>query len=117
MTPARDDRVAVEKWPTPHKARKAAWPRVTVDSSSPQVRWVDRAACAGLWTLFDPSPSHETRSELNARVATARRVCATCPVQRECDEFAETASPPVTGILAGRYYSPNTSRRERSTTA
>lgn len=116
MSPARDHRASAESWPPLMRTPKVTWPRVTVDSSSPQVRWVDRAACHGRWAEFDASPADETRAELHARVAAARRVCDRCPVAVQCAEFARTASPPVTGILAGRYYPPNTSRRERSTT-
>ena len=115
MSPARDHRASAENWPTPHKARKVPWPRMAVITDAPPVRWVDRAACAGRWDEFDPSPAHETRAELTARVAAARRVCDRCPVRAACDEFAETTSPRVTGIYAGKYRSAATSK-DRSKT-
>ena len=117
MTPARDDRVAVEKWPPPYRAPKTPWPRVKeVSNLAPAAAWTAEAACAGQWSTFDPSPPEETRAELNVRVASAAKICAACPVLDRCREYARTASPPVTGILGGKYYSPNTSRAERSTT-
>lgn len=111
-------RTDAASWPPAYTHRGHAQPpRITpVSIAAPAGRWVDQAACAGRWAEFDPSPAEETRAELNARVATARRVCDRCPVMAECRTFARTATPPVTGILGGKYYSPNTSRADRSKT-
>lgn len=51
--------------------------------------WADRARCAGQeWELFfGPSEGwRETRSERAEREATAKKLCARCPVRRECLE-------------------------------
>ena len=109
-------RTDAASWPTPYIHRGHAHPpRIApVSIAAPAGRWVDQAACAGRWDEFDPSPAEETRAELNARVAAARRVCAGCPVMAECRTFARTARPPVVGVYAGRYYTPNTARAERN---
>lgn len=119
MSPVRDHRRPAESWPPPHKAPRAGQPPKIrpVSNLAPLASWVDQARCHGRWAEFDPSPAEETRGELNARVASAAKICAACPVLDRCREYARTASPPVTGILAGVYHSPNTSRMERNRSA
>lgn len=115
MSPARDHRAPAENWPTPHKTPKVPWPRITVDSNAPAIRWTDRAACVGDWDLFDAPDHGVTDRERADQLAIARAICATCPVMAECDEFARTATPRVSGIWAGRRRHPASSK-ERSTT-
>ncbi|HUK68238.1 MAG TPA: WhiB family transcriptional regulator [Streptosporangiaceae bacterium] len=60
-------------------------------------RWKDAALCAqvdpDLWFPADGS---------SATAATARRICAGCPVRAECLDYAVTLEPlPLDGIWAG----------------
>jgi WhiB family redox-sensing transcriptional regulator len=46
--------------------------------------WIKRAACRGMDTdIFFPE-----RGE-HAKVAMAKKVCASCPVQQECREYGD----------------------------
>ena len=61
-------------------------------------RWQDQALCAqtdpDLW--FPPDGRRDV-------AATARRICAGCPVRAECLDYAVTLEPlPLDGIWAGR---------------
>jgi len=50
-------------------------------------RWWRHAACRGmsLSLFYGPTgPPRESKEDLRAREAAARRVCASCPVMREC---------------------------------
>jgi hypothetical protein len=57
----------------------------------PRTDWIERAACAGLDTRVFFSDGHHGREQ----VAVARRICAACPVQTECANWA---------IRTGEYY-------------
>ena len=118
MSPARDHRATAENWPTPHKARKApSPPKITaVSLAAPLASWTEQAACVGDWDLFDAPDHGLTKRERADQLAIARAICQSCPVQRECDEFARSARPRVSGIWAGRRRHPS-SPTERSTTA
>ena len=49
--------------------------------------WMRDAACKGLTHLFFPSSAERPQAR-ERREATARQVCATCPVTQSCREFA-----------------------------
>ena len=49
--------------------------------------WMGDAACKGLTHLFFPSSAERPQAR-ERREATARQVCATCPVTTSCREFA-----------------------------
>jgi WhiB family redox-sensing transcriptional regulator len=49
--------------------------------------WMTQAACKGLTHLFFPSPAERPQAR-DRREAMARTVCASCPVQVTCREFA-----------------------------
>jgi WhiB family redox-sensing transcriptional regulator len=51
--------------------------------------WMRAAACKGLSHLFFPSPAERPQAR-ERREATARMVCASCPVQVTCREHART---------------------------
>lgn len=52
-------------------------------------RWQDRAACKGMDPLIFFGPEHaETVKEKRDREDAAKGVCAVCPVQNECLEYA-----------------------------
>ena len=55
------------------------------------LRWYERAACLGMAPLFDAIESDRSgkstakqRKDIADRLQAAARVCATCPVTREC---------------------------------
>ena len=49
--------------------------------------WTNKAACSGQTSLFFPPPGE--RPEARARhEAKARTICAVCPVQDDCKEWA-----------------------------
>lgn len=50
-------------------------------------RWMDRAACRGLTHLFFPLTAERPQARAR-REALARSVCAGCPVQNQCRDFA-----------------------------
>ncbi len=50
--------------------------------------WQDRAACAGMDVLLFFGPDGEPRREREIREAKARAVCASCPVQAQCLDYA-----------------------------
>jgi WhiB family redox-sensing transcriptional regulator len=51
--------------------------------------WQHYAACRGDDTAHFFAPNYfEKRSEKNAREAVAKGICARCPVQSECLEYA-----------------------------
>lgn len=49
--------------------------------------WMRRAACKGLTHLFFPSPAERPQAR-ERREATARQVCAGCPVNTTCQTYA-----------------------------
>jgi WhiB family redox-sensing transcriptional regulator len=49
--------------------------------------WMDNAACRGQADLFF-APRAERPQARVRREARARRVCAICPIARQCQEFA-----------------------------
>jgi WhiB family transcriptional regulator, redox-sensing transcriptional regulator len=63
--------------------------------------WQQRAACRGpdTWLFFPPS-HFERRGDKDAREARAKAVCRTCPVRRECLDFALKIREPY-GIWGG----------------
>jgi WhiB family redox-sensing transcriptional regulator len=48
------------------------------------LRWKDDAACKGMTDVFFPPAGTQTRSHIEQ----ARAVCAGCPVQNECADYA-----------------------------
>ena len=63
--------------------------------------WQLRAACRGPEsTVFFPPASGERREERDAREAKAKQICAECPVQAECLEYALGIKEPH-GIWGG----------------
>ena len=59
------------------------------------MRWQNDAACRGLTNLMFPElgDQHAFRE--------ARALCDTCPVRRECLDWAMTDAAPTEGVLAG----------------
>jgi WhiB family redox-sensing transcriptional regulator len=63
--------------------------------------WQARAACRGPNTLVFFPPSHfERKDEREVRETRAKGICATCPVRRECLEYALRIREPH-GIWGG----------------
>ena len=56
-------------------------------SLSPDESWKRLAACHGQQRLFFPHRSERPQAKAR-REARARRICATCPVQEPCLEYA-----------------------------
>jgi WhiB family redox-sensing transcriptional regulator len=53
------------------------------------IGWQFRAACRGEDSSFFFAPNYfERKEEKDAREARARTICAGCPVQEECLEYA-----------------------------
>jgi WhiB family redox-sensing transcriptional regulator len=50
--------------------------------------WQDRAACRGMDALLFFGPDAEPRPEREIREAKAKAVCALCPVQAQCLDYA-----------------------------
>ena len=50
----------------------------------PNLDWQDDAACAGM----DPRAFFATGKHARAQVFAAKRVCASCPVQAACRDYA-----------------------------
>lgn len=61
--------------------------------------WRDHAACKGQTELFF-GPTRERPGHTDERVSAARGVCASCPVQMQCLDFALTTRQPH-GVWAG----------------
>ena len=70
----------------------------------PATRFIDSAACAGRWQLFDPGAEGEPFDTVRYRHQAAQRVCGTCPVLSECrswiDSLPQEERP--LGVIAGR---------------
>lgn len=63
--------------------------------------WQAKAACRGPQSAVFFPPSHfERKDEKAAREARAKAICATCPVIRECLEYALRIQEPH-GIWGG----------------
>lgn len=63
--------------------------------------WKARAACRGPESfVFFPPPHPERRDERLGREAKAKQICAQCPVQDPCLEFAISIREPH-GIWGG----------------
>lgn len=50
--------------------------------------WQDRAACRGMDALLFFGPDGEPRPEREIREAKAKAICASCPVQAQCLNYA-----------------------------
>lgn len=61
------------------------------DSSGPTISqpldWMDHAVCKGRTHLFFPPKAERPQARVR-REAHARRLCASCPVQTQCQAFA-----------------------------
>ncbi|MFI6875514.1 WhiB family transcriptional regulator [Streptomyces sp. NPDC050400] len=53
--------------------------------------WQTRAACRGMKDSVFFSPPEERGSRRRRREEDARAVCRTCPVQLDCQSFAEVS--------------------------
>jgi WhiB family transcriptional regulator, redox-sensing transcriptional regulator len=63
--------------------------------------WESSAACRGSESVwFVPPLGRESKHERRAREATAKRICADCPVSRECLDYALRVNEPF-GIWGG----------------
>ena len=58
-----------------------------LDLASAEDEWMREAACKGLTHLFFPTSAERPQAR-ERREAMARQVCASCPVQLPCQEFA-----------------------------
>lgn len=68
--------------------------------------WHARSACRRVgWAVFDPTRDGERGGKRGypARAVTAARVCATCPVQAQCEAFAREYR--TVGVWAGMWFS------------
>jgi WhiB family transcriptional regulator, redox-sensing transcriptional regulator len=63
--------------------------------------WESSAACRGSESVsFVPPLAPETKHERRERESTAKRICADCPVSRECLDYAMRVNEPF-GIWGG----------------
>lgn len=63
--------------------------------------WQHRGACRGPQAaVFFPPPQFERKIERNERERRAKEICETCPVTRECLDYALTIREPH-GIWGG----------------
>ena len=75
--------------------------RSHMPSSDWMTGWQFRAACRGQEAALFFAPAHfERKEEKDAREAQAKRICAGCPVQEECLEYALRIREPH-GIWGG----------------
>lgn len=51
--------------------------------------WQDHAACAGRHGELFFAPDHEVPRARDCRIAQAKVICGTCPVSKECLDYAE----------------------------
>ncbi|GAA2067639.1 WhiB family transcriptional regulator [Catenulispora yoronensis] len=70
-------------------------------------QWQDRAACHDFGSELFFESDNELRVVRARREQAAKKVCAMCPVRRECLRFAESG-PEVFGVWGG------TTQRERA---
>jgi len=64
------------------------------------VSWQDMAACTGMDVLLFFGPDGEQRPEREIREAKAKAVCASCPAQAQCLDYA-LGNSIVHGIWGG----------------
>jgi hypothetical protein len=58
------------------------------------------AACTRTPRLFDEKARYEPDRDFVRRSASARRVCATCPVRRDCINWVKSTPPErISGVL------------------
>ena len=63
--------------------------------------WEARAACRGaVGVSFVPPVAGESRDQRTRREAAAKKICAGCPVRRECLDYALRVREPM-GIWGG----------------
>jgi WhiB family redox-sensing transcriptional regulator len=62
--------------------------------------WESRALCRADARCFVAPMSGEPAEERRARESAAKRICADCPVRRECLEYALRVREPI-GIWGG----------------
>ena len=66
-----------------------------------EVLWQAKAACRGPHAnIFFPPPHFERKEDKEEREAKAKAICATCPVQQPCLEYALRIREPH-GIWGG----------------
>jgi hypothetical protein len=64
--------------------------------------WADRAACRGsMNTMEVPRNRNLGISQLRLRMAPALHLCAGCPVEDQCYQWAMTDPDPAEGLVAG----------------
>jgi hypothetical protein len=64
--------------------------------------WADRAACRGsMNTMETPRNRNLTISQLRLRMSKALHLCAGCPVEDHCYQWAMTDPDPAEGLVAG----------------
>lgn len=75
-----------------HPSKKTKTERTVASklaSLEAEARWQDRAECKGMDPILFFGPEHaETVREKRDREDAAKAVCARCPVQKECLEYA-----------------------------
>lgn len=75
-----------------HPSKKTRTTRAVASklaSLESEARWQDKAACKGMDpTLFFGPEFAETVKEKRDREDAAKAVCATCPVKKDCLEYA-----------------------------
>lgn len=59
--------------------------------------WMQSARCVDQWDLFDFTVERGHKVE---NYTAALRICRSCPVLQQCDEFTDTVPAP-TGVWAG----------------
>lgn len=71
---------------------------MTAPTLAPATAWRTRAACRD----SDPDAFHRREGDrTHTWYATARTICATCPVRRDCIEAALAGPKPVDGSVWG----------------
>ena len=72
-----------------------------MQTTTTDMRWTALAACAGEDpALFTASGGRESAEQRRTREASAKRICAQCPVQPDCLEYALRVNEPL-GIWGG----------------
>lgn len=83
------------KKPTQKLPNKSAQPDTSLDI--PQKSWFDLASCKGKTELMFPKQHKDI-----TYIAQARAICKTCPVKKECLEYALEFPPAdMHGVWAG----------------
>ena len=94
---ARSDSATVAVLPERRSARNAA--RIPPVAQL-RLGWQERAACQGSDARLFFGPEKERIREREVREGAAKRVCASCPVLRECRNHA-LQTPELFGIWGG----------------